>query len=96
LFISADNGENWQEYSGINDMMTTSQYYTVKDSLVGTYRDVLFTLKWNGLNYYMRFLKNDALAGTRINGVEVLRDSVYAATTSGLFVKPVAAFFDGR
>ncbi len=76
--------------------MTTSNYYNIKDSLVGAYRDNLFTLTWSGSNYTQRFLKNDGVENTRINGVEILRDSVYIATTSGLFAKPTSTFFDFR
>jgi len=96
LLISSDNGDNWQEYTGINSTMTTSNYYVIKDSLVGVYRDNLFTLKWSGFNYVQRFLKNDGVENTRINGIEVLRDSVFVATTSGLFAKPVSTFFDSK
>ncbi len=76
--------------------MTTSNYYVIKDSLVGAYRDSLFTLKWSGSSYTQRFLKNDGAEGTSINGVEILRDSVFIATTSGLFAKPVSTFFEGK
>ena len=96
LLISSDNGDNWQEYSGINSIMTTSNYYLIKDSLVGAYRDNLFTLTWSGSNYTQRFLKNDGVENTRINGVEIMRDTVYIATTSGLYVKPVSTFFDSK
>ncbi len=96
LLISTNNGDTWQEFSGINSSMTTSNYYVIKDSLVGAYRDNLFTLKWSGSSYTQRFLKNDGAEGTSINGVEILRDSVFIATTSGLFAKPVSTFFEGK
>lgn len=96
LLISSNNGDDWQEYSDINSTMTTSNYYIIKDSLVGAYRDNLFTLAWTGSSYTMRFIKNDGVENTRINGVEILRDSVYIATTSGLFAKPLSTFFDGK
>jgi hypothetical protein len=76
--------------------VTTSNYYLVKDTLVGAYSDNMFTLTWSGSNYKQRFLKNDGIENTRINGIEILRDSVYAATTSGLFAKPVSKFFEGK
>ncbi|HLG39259.1 MAG TPA: hypothetical protein VI461_06300, partial [Chitinophagaceae bacterium] len=96
LLISSDNGDNWEEYQGINNVMTTSNYYTIQDSLVGVYRDNIFILKWAGTSYIQRFLKNDGVEGTRINGVEILRDSVYIATTSGLFTKSITEFFEGK
>lgn len=96
LLISSTNGDSWQEFAGINSSMTFSNYYVINDSLIGAYRDNLFTLKWNGLNYKQRFLKNDGVEGTRINGVEVLGDTVFLATTSGLFARPLKAFFDTK
>lgn len=96
LLISEDNGDNWQEYSGNNSVMTASNYYSLKDSLVGAYRDNIFTLNWSGSTYKLRFLKNDGVEGTRINGIEILRDTVYLATTGGLFTKPVRSFFDSK
>lgn len=96
VLISEDEGENWQQYSGTNNAMTLATYHVVKDSLVGAYRDHLFTLRWDGPNYSMRLLKNDGLENTAISGVEVLRDSVYVATTSGLYTKSVKEFFDSK
>lgn len=96
LLISADDGDNWQEFSGINSAMTFSNYYAIKDSLIGVYRDNLFTLNWIGSKYKQRFLKNDGVEGTRINGVEVLGDTVFLATTSGLFARPLKVFFDSK
>ena len=67
--------------------MTFSNYYVIKDSLIGVYQDNLFTLNWSGSNYKQRFLKNDGVEGSRINGVEILGDTVFLATTSGLFAQ---------
>ena len=96
LLISNNNGDTWQEFGGINASMTFSNYYVINDSLIGVYQDNLFTLKWNDSNYKQRFLKNDGVEGTRINGVEVLGDTVFLATTSGLFARPIKGFFDGK
>lgn len=96
LLISSNNGDSWQEFGGINSSMTFSNYYVIKDSLIGVYRDNLFTLKWNDSNYKQRFLKNDGVEGTRINGVEILGDTVFLATTSGLFVRPLKVFFENK
>jgi hypothetical protein len=96
LLISENDGDTWNEYSGTNTAMTLSTYHVVNDSLVGAYRDNLFTLRWDGPNYAMRFLKNDGIEGSAINGVQVLRDSVYVATTAGLYTKSVKEFFDSK
>lgn len=96
LLISTNEGDGWQEFSGLNTSMTFSNYYVINDSLVGVYRDNLFTLKWNASNYKQRFLKNDGVEGTRINGVEILGDTVFLATTSGLFARPLKVFFDSK
>ena len=96
LLISTNEGDSWQEFSGLNTSMTFSNYYVINDSLVGVYRDNLFTIKWNASNYKQRFLKNDGVEGTRINGVEILGDTVFLATTSGLFARPLKVFFDSK
>lgn len=96
ILVSDNRGDTWQEFFAGNASMTLAIYKPVKDSLAGAYRDNLFTLKWDGNNYTQRFLKNDGLEGAGINGIEILRDTVYLATTKGLFVKPVSGFFEGK
>lgn len=96
LIISDNNGESFREFTGLPFEYTAASFYVVKDSLVGAYRDNLYTFKWSGTSYTARFLKNDGLQNATINGVEMLRDTVYVATTSGLYTKPVSTFFDGK
>lgn len=95
-YVSDNNGDSWQALEGIPAFMTSSGFYTVKDSLIGANRDNIYTLKWENNRFTTRFLKNDGLENVQINGVEVLKDSVYVATTAGLFVKPIAVFFEGK
>lgn len=95
-YVSDNNADSWQPFEGIPAFMTSSQFYTVKDSLIGASRDNIYTLKWENNRFTTRFLKNDGLENVQINGVEVLKDSVYVATTAGLFVKPVSTFFEGK
>jgi hypothetical protein len=95
-YTSADDGDTWQSFFNFPQFLTTSNFYTVNDSLVGANSDNLYTLKWNSTNYVARFLKNDGLEGAKIYGVEVLKDSVYVATTSGLYVKSIKRFFEGK
>ena len=96
ILVSTDHGETFTEFDGTDAMMTLSSYYVITDSLVGAYHDQLYTLKWSGNNYSTRLLKNDGFETTRINGIERLRDSIYVATTSGLFVKPLNKFFESK
>lgn len=96
VLVSENNGESWQQYNGVSDVMTTSSYHAIKDSLVAAYGDKLFTVRWEGANYFLRQLKNDGLENTTINGLEYLRASVYAATTSGLYTKSVKDFFQSK
>jgi hypothetical protein len=96
LLISSNNGDNWQEYTGTSTAMTLSNYYVIKDSLVGVYNDNIFTLKWVGNDYALRILKNDGVEGSAINGIEILKDTVYLATTAGLYVKPATEFFESK
>ncbi len=96
LLISSDNGNSWQQFSGIPNSMVTSSYYKIKDSLVGTTRDNIFTLNWNNTNFSQRVLKNDGLDGATINGLEILNDTVYVATTKGLYYKSASSFFKSK
>ncbi len=93
---STDAGETWQHFTGATNELVLAAYYPVGDSLVGAYRDQLFTFRWNGPQYRMRWLNTDGLENTTINGVEVLRDTVYIATTGGLFARPLHAVFEGK
>lgn len=96
ILTSTDNGDTWQLSSGTPDQFTLANYYTVRDSLVFTYVGNLYTLRWNGPRFTMRRLKNDGLERTTITGLEYLKDTVYVATTSGLFARPVKTFFDTK
>lgn len=96
LLTSADNGDTWQLSTGAPEHFTLAEYYVVRDSLVGVYQNHLYTLRWDGPRFTSRFLKNDGLERTTITGVEYLRDTVYVATTSGLFARPAKAFFDSK
>lgn len=96
VLISSDHGANWQEHTGITNSMVLASYHVIKDSLIGTVRDNIFTLKWNNTVFSQRLLKNDGLEGATINGLEILNDTVYVATTKGLFFKPVTSFFESK
>ena len=96
LLTSTDNGDTWQESTGTPDQFTLASYYAVRDSLVGVYSGNIYTLRWNGPRYTLRSLKNDGLERATITGIEYLRDTVYVATTSGLFARPVKTFFETK
>ncbi|SFQ58357.1 hypothetical protein [Hymenobacter arizonensis] len=96
ILTSTDNGETWQLSTGTPDHFTLANYYTVGDSLVGVFQSNLFSLRWNGPRFTSRFLKNDGLERARITGIETLRDTVYVATTSGLFARPIKQFFETK
>lgn len=96
ILTSNDNGDTWQSSSGTPSQFTLATYYTVRDSLVGVHFNQLFTLNWNGPRFTMRALKNDGLGRANITGVEYLRDTVYVATTSGLFARPAKEFFESK
>jgi hypothetical protein len=96
ILTSTDNGDSWQMATGTPDHFTLANYYTVGDSLVGVHQSNLFSLRWNGPRFSSRFLKNDGLERARITGIETLRDTVYVATTSGLFTRSVKQFFESK
>jgi hypothetical protein len=94
VLVSPDKGNNWQQYNGSNPLLTYTKYFKIKDSLIGAYNDKLFTLDWNGSSFKTRPIQVDGLEGCVINGIEILNDTIYAATTSGLYLKPASSFFE--
>lgn len=96
VLISSDNSETWQQYNISSEFQIRGKYSIIKDSLVAIREGSLFTLKWNGTSYTQRFLKNDGFETADINGIEILKHTVYVATTSGLYTKPISTFFDTK
>lgn len=100
ILISKDDGETWQRSTGAPDAFTFTSYHVIGDSLIGAAHgagsNYLFTLRWNGPNYRIRALKNDGLGQGSISGIEQLGDTVYVGTTSGLFKRPLNAFFETK
>jgi hypothetical protein len=101
IMVSDNDGISWNKYSGLPDFFNFTTYSVVSDSLIGvshllSSRNTIFSLRWNGLNYSARALKNDGLERVTITSLEQLRDSVYIGTTAGLFVRPVKAFFETK
>ena len=98
LLVSADAGETWTSYANVPSYLRTSGFRVLGDSLVGYIRasNQLYSLRWNGNKGRVRELKNDGLGETAITDIALLGDTVYVSTTSGLFKRPKAAFFDSK
>ena len=98
ILKSEDDGETWQRFTGTPDVFDFTTYYVVGDSLIGVTPSPgqLFTLRWNGNRYSTRILKNDGLGQGDVRGLEQLGDTVYVGTTSGLFKRPLKAFFETK
>ena len=101
LLVSPDDGATWTRYAGLPDYFNFTSYHVVQDSLVAVSHlagagNALFTLRFNGVKYTTRFLKNDGLDRAEVTSLAQLRDSVYIGTTSGLFVRPVNQFFESK
>lgn len=98
VMISSDEGETWTKFSGIPSFFLTSNMQVIGDSLVGYIQqsNQLYTLRWNNATGKIRELKNDGLRETSITGIELLRDTVYVGTTSGLYKRPLKSFFESK
>jgi hypothetical protein len=97
--VSQDKGETWQLGTGPDLRYTTFQ--TVGDSLVGIYHGIggyLFTYQQDLVRkrWHIRPLKDDGLNQTDINGLATWGDTVYVATSSGLFKRPLSKFFESK
>lgn len=98
--VSHDDGESWQISSNGPDLRFTT-LHPVGDSLVGVYHGIgghLFTFRYlpAGPHWRLRQLKDDGLNQTDINGLETWGDTVYLATSSGLFKRPLSKFFESK
>lgn len=101
MLVSPDDGATWSRYAGLPDYFNFTSYHVVQDSLIAVSHlagagNALFTLRFNGMNYTARFLKNDGLDRAEVTSLAQLRDSVYIGTTSGLFVRSVNQFFETK
>ena len=97
MYKSTDDGINWSKSrSNYGDILKNSKFNTIGDSLVGAYKDNIFTMTFEENNFILQFLNNDGLEHKHITGIEVLGDSVYVGTLSGLFVKPLSTFFEEK
>jgi hypothetical protein len=97
--VSQDKGQTWQLGNGPDLRYTTFQ--TVGDSLVGVYHGIgsyLFTYRQDFVQqkWHIRLLKDDGLNQTDINGLATWGDTVYLATSSGLFKRPLGKFFESK
>lgn len=97
--VSKDKGENWQVSDGPDLRFTT--FHPVGDSLVGVYHGIgsyLFTYNVDLVRprWRIRLLKDDGLNQTSINGLTTWGDTVYLATSSGLFKRPLSKFFESK
>jgi hypothetical protein len=101
LAISTDNGNNWQPTTS-GPYLRSTTIHPVGDSLVvvthlyGGGR--LYTLNLNRTKqtWRLRQLKDDGLNQTAINDLETWGDTVYLATSSGLFKRPLSKFFESK
>lgn len=98
--VSRDKGETWQIGSNGPDLRFTT-LQQVGDSLVGVYHGIgsyLFTYNLDPVRqrWRIRPLKDDGLNQTDVNGLTTWGDTVYLATSSGLFKRPLSKFFESK
>ncbi|NLO19755.1 MAG: hypothetical protein GX121_07770 [Ignavibacteria bacterium] len=96
LYISRDQGETWRLFAELNDFSKQIEFYNINDSLVYSHRDALYTVNFESNFINSRELKNDGLEDRFITGIEVLNDTVYIATYSGVFKKSIYKFFESK
>lgn len=100
VFLSFDDGENWQLRNGVPDYFVYSTFHPIGDSIVGISHGVannaIYTLRWQGNNLRVRELKNDGLNRADFTDLAQLGDTVYLSTTGGLFRRPLSSFFESR
>jgi hypothetical protein len=100
LAMSTTNGDTWQITSGGPSMLYTT-IHPVGDSLVGVSHALggslfAFHLDMVKRTWRIRPLKDDGLNHAAINGLETWNDTVYLATSSGLFKRPLNKLFESK
>jgi len=100
LAVSTTNGDTWQITSGGPNMLYTT-IHPIGDSLVGISHTLggplfAFNLDMAKKRWRIRPLKDDGLNQTAINGLETWGDTVYLATSGGLYKRPLSKFFETK
>lgn len=101
LAVSTNNGDSWQITAGGPDLRSHT-IHLAGDSLVaishfyGGGRLYTLNLSQAKQTWRLRQLKDDGLNQTAINGLETWGDTVYLATSSGLFKRPLSRFFESK
>ena len=100
LAVSTTNGDTWQISPGGPNLLYTT-IHPVGDSLVGVSHSLggsLFSFNLDVANqrWRIRPLKDDGLNQTAINGLETWGDTVYLATSNGLYKRPLSKFFESK
>ncbi|RZK21839.1 MAG: hypothetical protein EOO56_10620 [Hymenobacter sp.] len=101
LAVSTDNGDNWQITAG-GPNLRSHTIHPVGDSLVAISHlyggGLLYTLNLSAAKqtWRLRPLKDDGLNQTAINSLEAWGDTVYLATSSGLFKRALNKFFENK
>lgn len=100
ILTSLNDGETWQQSTGVPIYFRLSTFYAVGDSVVGVTHGVpdnlLYTLRWQGATYRVRELKSDGLNRADFTDLVQLGDTVYLGTTNGLFKQPLKTFFESK
>jgi hypothetical protein len=101
LALSTNDGDSWQTTTSGPNLRSTT-VHPVGDSLVvvthlyGGGRLYTLNLSQAKQTWRLRQLKDDGLNQTAINGLETWGDTVYLATSSGLYKRPLNKFFESK
>ncbi|UOR04090.1 hypothetical protein MUN82_14190 [Hymenobacter aerilatus] len=95
-FMSDDEGETWRTFAPVPQDLQRHRPYPIGDSLICTIGNNLISWHWREANASLRVLNNEGLDRSLINGIQVLRDTVYVGTTNGLFFRPLNKFFESK
>jgi hypothetical protein len=96
VYTSANDGETWESFNGFPAGFVLAHYSVIEDSIIGVKNSEIFTLTHSNGQFKIRDLMNLGLENVQINSIVKFQDSIYASTTSGVFVKPRDKFFETR
>lgn len=93
--VSNDNANTFTKYSAFNDDLSYYNYYNIGDSTIAFVDNELYSIRFNNAtNFVLRPLKRDGIEKVRYNSMALFQDTVYLATTGGIFKKSKKEFFE--
>lgn len=93
LFISSDDGENWQKKFDLPSEFQILNYYLIDNQIIATHCAQLFHITINNQIMAIKEIDNDGLINNFITSVAKFKNKIYVTTLSGVYYRQAKDFF---